>query len=138
MDEEITIEIQRQDEIKQKSKKRKKKNPQNQKKNQKAVKKAASKQGTSQENQNKALKKVKEAPIQNVKTKSKKRGHKKTLIFMLFVILFVLLLSSSIFNVKIISVSGNQNLSQEEIISLSKIQKHTNLFKIKFQLIHKT
>ena len=132
VDDEITIEIQRQDNTKQKTKMKhkNKKSPQVNKKNQKAVKKTASKQGTSQENHNKSLKHVKKAPIQKIGNKTKKRGHKKLLLLILFLIILVLLLSSSLFNITTISVIGNNKLSQEEIISLSKIQKHTNLFKI--------
>lgn len=132
MDDEITIEIQKKNTEKQNSKVKKKnrKNPQNKKIKEKAVKKAASKERTSQENSDKALRHVKKAHIQKINEKSKKSKGKKFLLGIIFIIIAFCLLSSNIFNIKTITVVGNKKLSNEEIISLSRIQKYTNLFKI--------
>lgn len=131
MDDEITIEIQRKNqENPKKHKKNKLKNkPQLNTKKEKAVKKAALKQRTSNK-ENRALKKIKKAPIQKVKQNPKKRKIKKVLLLVLFVVVAILLLSSSLFNITAIDVTGNNKLSVEEVISLSQIQKHTNLFKM--------
>ncbi len=135
MDEEITIEIQRNNDFKQKNK-----NPKNKKT--KAVKKAASDKRTSHEN-NKKIKhenpkrmKLKENGKQK---KTKKSGKKKFfLILLLIVIVLILLFSSNLFHITEIHVTGNSRLSQEEIISLSNIKKYTNLFKLnKLQSIEK-
>ena len=54
------------------------------------------------------------------------------LILLLAVIvgLIIYLMLSPIFNIKNINVEGNASISSEQIISLSKVQKETNLFKV--------
>ena len=69
------------------------------------------------------------------KTKSKKkkirlRIIKWTSLFVLMVVIIVLFLLSDIFNVKEISVSDNNKVTSEEIISLSGIEINENMFKI--------
>ena len=60
---------------------------------------------------------------------------KKALINVSLIILIItaitLLLLSPIFSIENISIKNNEKLSQEEIISLSQIEKGTNLFKIR-------
>lgn len=60
---------------------------------------------------------------------------KKTLINVSLIILIItaitLFLLSPIFSIENISIKNNEKLSQEEIISLSQIEKGTNLFKIR-------
>ena len=60
---------------------------------------------------------------------------KKALINVSLIILIItaitLFLLSPIFNIENISIKNNEKLSQEEIISLSQIEKGTNLFKIR-------
>lgn len=60
---------------------------------------------------------------------------KKALINVSFIILIItaitLFLLSPIFSIENISIKNNEKLSQEEIISLSQIEKGTNLFKIR-------
>ena len=54
------------------------------------------------------------------------------LILLLAVIagIIIYLMLSPIFNIKNINVEGNTSISSEQIISLSKVQKETNLFKV--------
>lgn len=44
--------------------------------------------------------------------------------------IIIYLMLSPIFNIKNINVEGNSSISSEQIISLSKVQKETNLFKV--------
>lgn len=44
--------------------------------------------------------------------------------------LIIYLMLSPIFNIKNINVEGNKDISSEQIISLSKVQKESNLFKV--------
>ena len=139
MDDEIMVEIQRKNNVnkknKSKVKQKKNKNPQdNQKQSKKAVKNTAYKDRTSQEENKNLIKKTSKNKMQTIKGKEKnikkKKSKKIILVLILFIIIFILLCSSSIFNITSINVSGNNILSAEEIVSLSKIQKHTNLFKL--------
>ena len=132
MDDEITIEVQKKNNQKQnlELKNKNKKNHKSNKKNEKAVKKAALNKRTSKENSSKALRKVKKEYMIKTNEKSKKRKSKKILLFIILVLLIIFLLGSSLFQIKNINVKGNHRLSKEEIISLSQIQKHTNLFKM--------
>lgn len=65
-----------------------------------------------------------------------KRNRKvKTLIKLILLLavivgLIIYLMLSPIFNIKNINVGGNASISSEQIISLSKVQKETNLFKV--------
>ena len=65
-----------------------------------------------------------------------KRNRKvKTLIKLILLLavivgLIIYLMLSPIFNIKNINVEGNASISSEQIISLSKVQKETNLFKV--------
>lgn len=117
---EITIDIQK------KEGKSKKTNNKNKKKNSKnkAVKVTASKQRTSSKKEN--IKRI------NSKDEKEKKQNKKgkKLIILFFAIIVILLLCSSLFNIQEIEVTGNTKLSNEEIVSLSKINKQTNLFRM--------
>lgn len=117
MDDEITIEIQRKNDVNKKKKE--------------AKNKKASNKRTSLKN-DRALKKIKKAPMKKVEEKKSKKNAKpkKILLVILFLIILVVLLTSGLFNIKTIDVIGNSKLSSEQIISLSKIKKQTNLFKI--------
>ncbi len=95
----------------------------------KAVKKAASNKKTSSSTKN-VTKKNNIKNIETAKKQKKKNKAKKILIFFLIIILFCLMLSSNLFNVNNISVTGNSQISTEEIISLSQISKYTNIFKV--------
>ena len=65
-----------------------------------------------------------------------KRNRKiKTLIKLILLLaviagIIIYLMLSPIFNIKNIIVDGNSSISSEQIISLSKVQKETNLFKV--------
>ena len=55
---------------------------------------------------------------------------KLILILLVIVGLIIYLMLSPIFNIKNINVEGNSSISSEQIISLSRVQKETNLFKV--------
>lgn len=93
----------------------------------------------------------KKTPTKNKKTsqktntkKNKSVKHKKgkirkqaKIVFgvMLFVIVFILLLCSPIFDIRSIEVSGNLKNSKEKIISFSGLELHTNIFKFNKGLV---
>lgn len=52
-------------------------------------------------------------------------------VIIILLILFIIFLLSPVFNITEITVTGNEKISTDEIISLSKIQSGTNLFKIR-------
>ena len=52
------------------------------------------------------------------------------LLLLVIVGLIIYLMLSPIFNIKNINVEGNSSISSEQIISLSRVQKETNLFKV--------
>lgn len=52
------------------------------------------------------------------------------LLFAVIIGIIIYLMLSPIFNIKNINVVGNNSISSEQIISLSKVQKETNLFKV--------
>lgn len=55
---------------------------------------------------------------------------KVLLLFAVMIGILIYLMLSPIFNIKNINVEGNSGISSEQIISLSNIQKDTNLFKV--------
>ena len=93
----------------------------------------------------------KKTPTKNKKTsqktntkKNKSVKHKKgkirkqaKIVFgvMLFVIVFILLLCSPIFDIRSIEISGNLKNSKEKIISFSGLELHTNIFKFNKGLV---
>lgn len=119
MDDEIIIGIQKQNNSNKNNKQKKKV-----KNKKKAVKRTAYNEKTSSEKNKNVTNKKK------IKKNKSADKVKKIIILAIFLILVVLLLTSSIFNISNINVTGNNKLSAEEIISLSKIEKHTNIFKI--------
>lgn len=77
---------------------------------------------------NKSLKNKKQT--NKAKTKNKKFSFIKILLIMIIVIvLTILICSSSLFNINTITVTGNEKLSENKIISASGIQFHSNIFK---------
>ena len=114
MDDEIIIGIQRESN---KTKVKKMKN------NKKAVKKTAS---NNNKKMDKSKRKKNRKSIEKKESKTKKI---KFLIIIVFSIIFmVLFLSSSFFNINEIVTKNNDIISYDEIVSLSKIEKHTNIF----------
>lgn len=94
------------------------------KKKKKAVKKTASnKISKVDKNEIRAFNKINK----NTKKKNKLKGF---LILIILVIAIILILMSDLFNIKNIEVKGNSILSTEEVISLSGIQKETNIFSV--------
>lgn len=100
------------------------KNNNKKKKKKKAVKKTASNKIAKMDKKEvRAFNKI------NKNTK-KKDKLKVTFIIIVFIVALILILMSDLFNVKNIDVRGNSTLSKEEVISLSGIQKETNIFSI--------
>lgn len=133
MDDEIMIEIPKKESSPKKTTKKQnktKKNSSNIRKiNKKAAVKQASKNRTGQTEYKEINKKITNGNKQNKKHK-KKKINKIFLLIILIAITFILLCSSTLFNITVINVRGNNRLTEEEVISLSTIQKHTNLFKM--------
>lgn len=121
MDDEIIIGIDKKNDSNKKNTKKKKKTN-----NKKAESKTASNKRTS--NQKKKIDNVRS--IDNAKKQKQKSRNKKIILFILIIIVFVLILSSSLFNITEITVNGNSKVSSEEVISLSQIEKYSNIFKI--------
>ncbi|MBR3613993.1 MAG: FtsQ-type POTRA domain-containing protein [Clostridia bacterium] len=70
--------------------------------------------------------------------KNKKVNHKKgkmrkqaKVVFgiVIFIVIFILVLCSPIFDIKNIETEGNSQISNEKLISISSLQLHTNIFK---------
>ena len=136
MDDEIMIEIPKKESRPKKNTKKQnklKKSPSKIKKDKKAAGKQASKDRTSS-NKDYKVKEINNNQIKkqskNKKTKKMSRGKKLILFLILIGIMLAILFSTSLFNIETINVSGNTIVSSEEIISLSGIQKHSNLFRI--------
>ena len=76
-------------------------------------------------------------PIKNSKQKSKKSKKKKLSLFLLkwtsiFLLIFgtiIFILTTPMFNIKKIDIYGSNQISQEEILSLSGLNVETNIFK---------
>ena len=114
MDDEIIIGVQRESN---KTKVKKIKN------NKKAVNKTASKNNRRMDN---SKRKKDRKSIEKKEFKTKKI---KFLIIIIFIIIFIVIFfSSSFFNINEIVVKNNDIISYDEIVSLSKIEKHTNIF----------
>lgn len=87
---------------------------------------------------NSSNKKSNKKNIKNVK--NKKSNNKKNKLFfkrikiilsiVTVIVVAILLFSSSLFNIKLITVEGNEGISDEKIISLSSIELYTNIFKL--------
>ena len=81
-------------------------------------------------------KRAKKKRIANLSEKQIKRNKRIKLIVKVILLIAVLLgiiiylMLSPIFNIKNITVEGNEQISSEQIISLSTIQKDMNLFKV--------
>ena len=81
-------------------------------------------------------KRAKKKRISNLSEKQIKRNKRIKLIVKVILLIAVLLgiiiylMLSPIFNIKNITVEGNEQISSEQIISLSTIQKDMNLFKV--------
>ena len=64
------------------------------------------------------------------KVKNSKFGFVKIiLIFIIIIVLTVIICSSSLFNINTVTVTGNEKLSENKIISISGLQLHSNIFK---------
>lgn len=84
-------------------------------------------------NRKKRLSKNKKAKLTQEQIRKNKRIKNILKIFLLLVViigLLIFLMLSPVFNVKNIVVEGNSKITADQIISLSKIQKDENMFKI--------
>lgn len=98
------------------------KNSNKKKKKKKAVKKSAS-------NINAKKDKNKVRALNKINNKGGKKA-KIITIFLLAIVAIILILTSDLFNVKEIEVKGNSKLTKEQVISLSRIEKENNIFKV--------
>lgn len=64
----------------------------------------------------------------NIKKIQRRRKIKICAIVFVFILLIILICSSSLFNIKNIVVEGNEKLSDDKIISLSSLELYTNIF----------
>lgn len=108
-------------------KKQKLKEKKNKEKNIKKVKKQQEKNRKKRLNKNKKAK-LTEAQIR--KNRKIKFILKIILLIIVIIGIIIFLMLSPVFNVKNITVEGNSKITSEQIISLSKIQKDENMFKI--------
>lgn len=89
-------------------------------------------------NKKKKNKKKKIKKVSNIKKVKKQQNKLRKLVINIFIIILLLIIlaiilaSSEIFNVKEISVTGIDKLTQNEIISFSNIKVDDNIFKINF------
>lgn len=87
-------------------------------------------------NQTKNKKTSKKANKKKNGTPKKLRKQAKVLLgFILFFVTVILVLCSSLFDIKNIEVEGNLKLSKERIISVSTLQNHTNIFKFNSRIV---
>lgn len=99
-------------------------NKKKKKKKKKAVKSAASNKIAKMDKKDiKAFNKINKNTAKNKKLKI-------FIILILLIIAIILILMSDLFNIKNIEVKGNSILSKEKIISLSGIQKESNIFSV--------
>lgn len=105
----------------------------NKKKSTKSKSKSKKKKNNSKNNASKNSSRIGATKNTSKNDKNKNSRKSKVLkffgILILLIALIILILSSSIFNIKTISVEGNENLSDDKIISLSSLELYTNIFK---------
>lgn len=77
----------------------------------------------------KTKKKTKKNKKKNAKKEKILKLFKNFLIVVAFVVLVILVFSSSLFNIKTILVEGNSKLSEEKVIDISSLKLDTNIFK---------
>ena len=128
--------------------------PKQDEKTKKKPSKKVNKKGNVKKKTKKPEKKVKDKKVKTKKNKANTRRRKIdfenrelnkvkvniakwTGIVILLIILTVVLLKSSLFNIKEIVVEGNNKLTQEELINLASIQKETNMFNYSKKEINK-
>lgn len=129
MDDEIVVGINvKPDTTKENSKKEKKKKK-------KKAKKVNKKQKTNEKKPgNKSQKeKLKKKPVIRTQNSAQKYHNQKVIkrlvITLLTIVALLIILSSSLFNIRKITVSGNNKLTSDTIISLSKLELYSNIFR---------
>ncbi len=133
MDDEIIIEVMRDENS---NKNNKKKNNKKKKKNKNQNKTVSSKKEKIDVNEKntKNTKNLKEKnkrkqTVKKYMPNAKRRIPKPIIITIITIIVLLLVLSSSLFGIRKIEIDGNQKLTDDSIISLSKLELYQNIFK---------
>lgn len=133
MDDEIIIEVMRDENS---NKNNKKKNSKKKKKNKNQNKTVSSKKEKIDVNEKntKNTKNLKEKnkrkqTVKKYMPNAKRRIPKPIIITIITIIVLLLVLSSSLFGIRKIEIDGNQKLTDDSIISLSKLELYQNIFK---------
>ena len=115
------------------NKKREENTPKKKKNNTKNNSKKNKKKKNNKKAKNKKTKRMltdEEIEIQRIKRMKKLKIAKYLMLIALFITLIVVTMFSPLFNIKSIVVTGNNKITQNEIISLSQVQLEENTYKI--------
>lgn len=115
------------------NKKREENTPKKKKNNTKNNSKKNKKKKNNKKAKNKKTKRMltdEEIEIQRIKRMKKLKIAKYLMLIALFITLIVVTMFSPLFNIKSIVVTGNNKITQSEIISLSQVQLEENTYKI--------
>lgn len=115
------------------NKKREENTPKEKKNNTKNNSKKNKKKKNNKKAKNKKTKRMltdEEIEIQRIKRMKKLKIAKYLMLIALFITLIVVTMFSPLFNIKSIVVTGNNKITQNEIISLSQVQLEENTYKI--------
>ncbi len=115
------------------NKKREENTPKKKKNNTKNNSKKNKKKKNNKKAKNKKTKRMltdEEIEIQRIKRMKKLKIAKYLMLIALFITLIVVTMFSPLFNIKSILVTGNNKITQNEIISLSQVQLEENTYKI--------
>lgn len=115
------------------NKKREENTPKKKKNNTKNNSKKNEKKKNNKKAKNKKTKRMltdEEIEIQRIKRMKKLKIAKYLMLIALFITLIVVTMFSPLFNIKSIVVTGNNKITQNEIISLSQVQLEENTYKI--------
>lgn len=135
MDDEIIIEVMRDENS---NKNNKKKNNKKKKKNKNQNKTVSSKKEKidvneknikNTKNQKENEKNKRKQTVKKYMPNAKRRIPKPIIITIITIIVLLLVLSSSLFGIRKIEIDGNQKLTDDSIISLSKLELYQNIFK---------
>lgn len=130
MDDEIIIEVMRDENS---NKNNKKKNNKKKKKNKNQNKTVSSKKEKIDVNEkntkNPKEKNKRKQTVKKYMPNAKRKIPKPIIITIITIIVLLLVLSSSLFGIRKIEIDGNQKLTDDSIISLSKLELYQNIFK---------
>lgn len=105
------------------------------KKKQKGAQKAPNVKKTNKENNKKVHKKNNIRSFEGYQRTARLKRLKILFVFVLIIIALVLVMFSSIFNIKEINVENNDIVSKEEITSLANIDSEQNIFKLRKNVV---